>query len=616
MTPILYPSTETEFKTNGLGALSDTVSCFVEREVNGTYELEMRYPVDGRRYDGIQDRSIILAKPSPYEDSQPFRVYRRTAPMRGAVTVYARHIAYDLIGIPVSPFKANTAQKAMAGLSENAAVACPFTFSTDKETVADMTVSVPKSIWSQLGGSEGSVLDVYGGEYSFDRFHVTLNKRLGENRGVTIRYGKNLTSLEQDRSCADVFTGVYPFWTNSDGATVTLPEYIIGVEGTFDFVRILALDLSEAFETAPTVEQLRSRAKAYMKTNNIGVPDVSWTISFVQLEQTAEYRGKALLEEVHLGDTVTVIFPRMRVNVSARAVKTRYNVLLDRFESVTLGKVKSNISDTIADNSQKILLESQKRASADGKFNSELAIQGKEIEAKVEKVGGTPESFGWALLSDSWTLNANGKPVLKATKLGLDITGRIVAQSGKIANWEIMTDYISYNGQTWGGTKTVGAYFGIHGLQMGTACKIDMNGHAVLASADIKGTLRAGDIIYGGDSGYFSGAGLSGESVTGSKVASGTITGSKVASGTITGGNVAGSTLGTSKFTSGVNTSLAYANFSDDVFQGRSTASWVKASWANFGHMTVDGEEFAPRSYSFQDGTGTTVTIRCLGRVY
>lgn len=567
MTPILYNSTETAFHTNGLGALADCVSCFVEREVNGIYELEMRYPLDGRRYGDIQERSLILAKPDPYSDPQPFRVYRITAPMRGTVTVYARHIAYDLIGIPVSPFKALTTPAAMQGLADNAAVTCPFTFSTDKETVADMTVSVPKSIWSQLGGSEGSVLDVYGGEYDFDRFQIKLLKRLGADRGVTIRYGKNLTSLEQDRNCAEVYTGVYPYWKGSDGALVTLPEWIIGVDGSFDYVRILALDLSEAFEEAPTVAQLRARAKTYIKANNIGVPDVSWTISFVQLERTEEYRGKALLEKVQLGDTVTVIFPKMGVNVSARAVKTRYNVLLDRYESVTLGKVRANISDTIADNSQKILIESQKRVSADGKLSAELAVQDGKIAAKVEKIGGTPESFGWDLASDSWTLTATGKVVLKATKYGIDVTGRIVALSGKIANWDILEDSLSYNGQTWGGTKTVGAYLGKNGFQLGTDCRIDMSGHAVLKSAvlesaDVKGTLRAGDIIYGGDAGYFDGGGLESSSVTGGKVAS----------RTLSGGNIGYSTLTTSNTNSGINASLSNADDAYDVVTGNRKA--------------------------------------------
>lgn len=512
MIPILYDSHETDFLTNGLGALADDVSCFVENEVNGAYELEMRYPVDGRRFADIQEQSLILAKPSPYAAPQPFRVYRITAPMRGTVTVYARHLAYDLMGIPLSPFKALTAPKAMQGLSGNAAVDCPFTFSTDKDTVADMTVSVPKSIWSQLGGSEGSILDVYGGEYEFNRFHVRLLKRLGADRGVTIRYGKNLTTLEQDKNCANVYTGVYPYWSGADGDLVMLPERILYAEGTFDHVRILPLDLSEAFEEKPSVEQLRARAYTYMRSNNIGVPDVSWTIGFVRLAQAEEYKDKAVLEEVHLGDTVTVIFPKMNVNASARVVKTRYDVLRDRYDSVTLGKVKANIADTIADNSQKILIESQKRQSEDGRLSSELSIQKDAIAAKVEKVGGAPESFGWELLIDSWTVMSNGVPVLTVNKDGIIVRGTIYGDDG---------------------------YF--------------------------KGTVRAGKILYGDENGTFSGEGLTGS----------TVTGSKIANRTVTGGNIGYGTISTTNTTSGINTSLGFANFSNDVFNGDDQADYM-----------------------------------------
>ena len=581
MIPILYEHSERDFRTNGLGMLSDAVSCYVDFEVNGVYELEMRYPVDGRRYGDIQDRSLILAKPSPHAEPQPFRVYRITAPMRGTVTVYARHIAYDLMGIPVAPFQAANAPAAMQGLSDNAAVDCPFTFSTEKETVAAMEVKVPKSIWSQLGGSEGSVLDVYGGEYAFDRFAVRLHKRLGEDRGVAIRYGKNLTTLEQDKNCANVYTGVYPYWANADGALVTLPERILYAEGNFDHVRIMPLDLSEDFEEAPTEDQLRSRAVAYMKANNIGIPDISWTIGFVNLAQTEEYKDKAILEEIHWGDTVTVILPKMGINVSARAVKARHNVLLDRYESVTLGKVKANISDTIADNSQKILLESQKRLSADGKINAELAIQNGKINAKVEKVSGNPESFGWELLYDSWTLKSSGKDVLKATKDGIDITGKIVALTGKIGPLDILGDYLSYNGQTWDGSKSTGAYLGPEGWQMGTKFQVDMQGNVYCgniyaASGTFEGNVYAGNIQYGDGYGTLDGSGLTSHSVYGSQIVYNTIS--------------------TAYTSSGINTSLGYANFSDDVFNGNDTAGYVGTTnlkldghWLNRASVTISG---------------------------
>ena len=354
MIPILYDSQETQFDHNGIGALSDAVDCTVERELNGIYELELQYPVDGVRFGDLAKRCQILAQPDPVTDPQPFRIYRITKPFRGTVSVYARHIAYDLMGIPVSPFSAQSAADAMRGLKTYAAVDCPFDFWTDKATQAAMTVAAPASIWSLLGGTQGSVLDTYGGEYDFDRHSVKLYGRLGADRGVSIRYGKNLTTLEQDENCESCYTGVYPYWKSQDGDLVQLDEKIINAPGEYDYVRILTLDLSQEWQEEPTKEQLRTRAQRYISDNQIGVPDVSLTVGFVQLEQTEEYKGLALLERVNLGDTVSVEFPKLKVSATARAVAYRYKPLLDRYEEITLGKVKSNLAQTIAQQQKEV----------------------------------------------------------------------------------------------------------------------------------------------------------------------------------------------------------------------------------------------------------------------
>lgn len=347
MNPTLYPPTETSFASNGLGILSDAVGCTVTEERNGMFELELQYPVTGLHYAEIALRSLITAKPNPTDGPQPFRVYRITRPLNGLVTVYARHISYDLAGIPVQPFTAQSAPAALAALKQNAVAPCPFTFWTDKDTAAAMAVAAPAAIRSLLGGVQGSVLDTYGGEYAFDGYTVRLCAARGQDRGVSIRYGKNLTSLEQDESCAAVYTGVYPYWAGAEGAMVQLPEKILSAPGRYDFVRILPLDLSAEWQEPPTADQLRQRAERYMGENAIGTPKVSLTVSFVQLEQTEEYKGLGLLERVGLCDTVGVEFARLGVSATAKCVKTVYNVLLNRLESVELGDARANIADTL-----------------------------------------------------------------------------------------------------------------------------------------------------------------------------------------------------------------------------------------------------------------------------
>ena len=158
MKPILYTETETEFTTNGIGILSDAIDCTVIQALNGAYELEMTYPICGIHFAEIQRRRIIMAKPDPVSQTQPFRIYRISKPMRGTATVYARHLAYDMMGIPVAPFSAEGVGAALITMKNHAVVSCPFTFWTDKATASAITTVIPMAMWSLLGGTEGSLL--------------------------------------------------------------------------------------------------------------------------------------------------------------------------------------------------------------------------------------------------------------------------------------------------------------------------------------------------------------------------------------------------------------------------------------------------------------------------
>lgn len=354
MKPILFPSTATEFNTQGLGVLTDAISCTVTEERNGAFELTMQYPDTGVHFAEITDRCIIYAIPSPYRAPQPFRIYRITRPMGGVIMVYAQHITYDLSGVPLNPFTAINAPDALSKLSLNAAVDSPFIFWTDKSTVASFAVSTPSSTRSVLGGSSGSILDVYGGEYEWDGFTVRLYGHRGYDNGVVISYGKNLTDIEQDRNISNVATGIYPYWTNAEGALVTCDPKIVNAPGTYDFTRVVPVDFSNDFEAQPTPAQLQARAEKYVDDNKIGIPKTSITASFVQLEQFSEYEDLALLEKCDLCDTVTIRYQQIGVEAKAEIVKIETDVLLERYNSVEIGDVRTNIADTIVGQQQEI----------------------------------------------------------------------------------------------------------------------------------------------------------------------------------------------------------------------------------------------------------------------
>lgn len=355
MKPILYDADRTSFPAgvdNGLGVLADAMSCKVTQELNGQYELELHYPVEGIHYGEIALRAILRATVGPDGKLQPFRVYRIVPGMNGTAAIYARHIAYDLGGYVVSPFTATDAPSAVAAIKSHAMPTdFPFALTTDKTTVATMSVTVPSSAWGLLGGQQGSLLDVYGGEYEFDEWAVRLLTRRGADRGVSVRYGKNLTDLTQDANCASCYTGVVPYWRGNDVTVTAAPVY---AEGDYGYTRLMPLDLSSSFEQQPTQAQLQAAATSYIKRNQIGVPAVSWDVKLALLAQSSGYEDVAFLEQIYLGDTVGVYFHRLGVDAKARVNKIVWDCLLERYDSVALGSVKANIAATIAGQQKEI----------------------------------------------------------------------------------------------------------------------------------------------------------------------------------------------------------------------------------------------------------------------
>lgn len=354
MIPTLYPANAATFNTNGLGGLSDCITAKVVEERNGSFELELTMPTSGAHFSDIGLGSIITAKPSPTRSSQPFEVYEIEKDMSGMIaTVRAQHISYRLSLIPVMPFTAESANEALQGLKTNSQETNPFDFWTDNTRAGRYNQKLPSSVKNRLQGEQGSVLQTYQGEYEWDGYTVKLHAARGLDRGVQIRYGKNLTSLKQDQNIQDTVTGLLPYWTSSgEGAStmVTLPEVIIYADTAedFPFKRTVVMDFSGEWQDEPTEEQLRQKASQYIVSNHLGYPSVNLDVQFAELAQTSDYADLALLERVELCDTVTVIFPDFNISTGAKVIKTDFDVLEERYNSIELGDPIATLASTIA----------------------------------------------------------------------------------------------------------------------------------------------------------------------------------------------------------------------------------------------------------------------------
>ena len=456
---ILYDHDEEAFTSNGLGALPDAASCTVTEERNGGYEVEMEYPLTGSHFSDIQKRRILYVKPNPYDDPQPFRIYSITKPINGIVTVHAAHLSYDTSGsiVKLFPADAGSASAAMSYLKNFSVPSTPFTFFTNVGKSGTMSVPKPSSIRSLLGGSDGSILDTFGGEYLFDKWNISLLESRGSNRGVTIRYGKNMTDLEQEENDTDFYTGVYPFWysESEDGGLVTLSanDGIVNAPGNYDFVKIMPLDLSsedfskettdsEGYTTTiekPTEAELLAAAQKYIANNKIGIPKVSLDVSFVMLAQTEEYKDFSRLETVKLCDTVTVEFEKLGVKTTAKCIKTVYNVLTDKYDSIELGEPKSSLAETVSN--QGTLIEE-----ASDKSYMERAIQNATDLIMSGKLG------GYVTVTKNEIYIADNKDLDKAVKVWRWNSGGLgYSSSGKdgpfgiamTSDGKIVADYIS-----------------------------------------------------------------------------------------------------------------------------------------------------------------------------
>lgn len=340
MIPILFNSSATVFTNKGLGVLTDAENCRVSMQ-DSQYELEMSYPVEGAHFSDIAERNIIFAKPCQTDDPQPFRIYRITKPINGKITIFARHISYDLSGIPILPFTASSASDFATNIAANAAVNCPFTFQTNISKSETFEIKFPHTARELLSENSPSWAETYGGELAFDGYTVKLLSSAGQNRGVVIRYGVDLVDAKMEENIAAVYTGILPYFWDEQSDTVIVGT-ILNASGTFNYTKILPVDLSEyiLLEEA-TQEKVEEVGQTWLEENLIGLPQISLTLSYAQINQT-----------VRLYDTVTVKVEKMGIDVMAKVTSTVYDVLKERYVSINVGDVRETFASDIYDASR------------------------------------------------------------------------------------------------------------------------------------------------------------------------------------------------------------------------------------------------------------------------
>ena len=356
--PILYKANETNFEHLGVSVLSDASKCYVSRERNGIYILEFDYPVNGKDVDKIKEGMYIKADAGYRTKNQRFIVSKITK-TQNEFKLYCQHISQVKTTMnAIRPDITVTSVSAMGALRawrDNLLDSREeFFVQSDISTLNSTTWKVEniENARDALGGKAGSILDVWGGEYEFDNLNITLHKSMGIDNPTIIAYGKNLLDLEQEQSILETYTSVFPFKKYTDDNNreqlITLPEILLDSThlNKFTHRRILKIDFSND-ENLKTVEQLRSKAKSYIKSNNVGVPKTNLKINYQDLSKVEGVFDNPALEQIDLCDRLKVYYNELGImNENAKVVKVVWNVILEENHEIEVGDSRSSFTDS------------------------------------------------------------------------------------------------------------------------------------------------------------------------------------------------------------------------------------------------------------------------------
>lgn len=368
--PILYKANETNFEHLGVSVLSDASNCYVTRERNGIYTLEFDYSLNGKDVEKIKEGMIIKCDAGHRAKNQRFIVSQITKSKDG-YKIYCKHIS-----------QVKTAMNVLNGEVEVAGTAT-YALETWRNNLLDSKseflvwsdiLTSSKTKWTMdgienareaLGGKQGSILDVWGGEYEFDNLYIKLHKQMGRETPTIIAYGKNLLDIEQEQSIIETYTSIFPFVKYQDehdthkekqDIILTLPEIVIDSPHASNFThrRILKVDFSSD-DKIRTAEKLRSAVNSYIKNNNVGVPKLNLKLSYQDLSKVSSVFGNTAIELVDLCDTLKVYYEDLGImNENAKVIKVVWDVLLEENHELEIGDTRSNFNDTTASQFEKL----------------------------------------------------------------------------------------------------------------------------------------------------------------------------------------------------------------------------------------------------------------------
>lgn len=355
MIPVLYDKTGNV----KIGNLDNCIECFVEEERNGLFELNLIYPATDTLFNYLEDENIIVCDANDTLKNQKFRIYKTRKLMSNRIEVYAMHISFDLAYDHVKSIdiSGQSCEYALNTIFRNSQFSTHYKGYSDVVNAQDLKISMNNCL-NSIAGSEGSIVDTYGTgvEILRDNTNIHILNSRGYDNDVTIEYRKNLTGLDVEEDKTDLETrcaGYFKYTDDETNEEVVIMSDWIDSDNITDFAHPYISpdgprDYSDEFDDGviPTKKQLNELCKKEFTKNKRHIPKVNYKIEFIPLSKCAGYEG--LEDKISLCDTVTVKDSRYNIDIKIKVIRTVFDVLRGRYDSMELGEPRTTLGDIIS----------------------------------------------------------------------------------------------------------------------------------------------------------------------------------------------------------------------------------------------------------------------------
>lgn len=348
----IYLSNETNFNNNGLGFLTDVLNATVHDELNGSYELKIEYVLNGHLSEYLEKENIIKCKVAD-GTYQLFRIVNITKTFT-TIQITALHIFYDLL----NNFLADTYPKNKNGqtflqhILDNTNFQTNFTAYSDITNLKSARYVRINPVQAIMGDVENSMVNIFGGELKRDNFTINFLSRIGQNNGVKLLIGKNITGINISIDITNMATRVMP--QGYDG--LLLPELYVDspLINNYPTPKITKIEFDDVIYDPESEEAYHDINDAYAELRNrvyeqytlgLDKPSINIKVDWIELSKTNEYKNYSNLETVRLGDTISAEL--LGLTYETRVISTDYDVLEDRITKFEIGSVQPTIATQI-----------------------------------------------------------------------------------------------------------------------------------------------------------------------------------------------------------------------------------------------------------------------------